>query len=144
MIYIDKRIAKIVLRESEKKYATVFLFDGLTQSFFIVPYVGSRDTIREIPLKVSLQDISASLNRLFRSGHLKKESGLMHQGCYFTMTPLLLHRFAFLLDAFTRKFWSGVLVGVTTDLVVNQLTGHVPWLFSTVLQLLKSLAGFLQ
>ena len=114
MIAIDRKIAKTVLKEAGSSYHVTFLFDGFTPSLFIVPYAGSASSEKEIPLPVRAEEIPGSLDRLFRSGHLKKEKGIMHNGCYFTMTPLLLHRFAFWLDAFTKKFWYGFFSGIAT------------------------------
>lgn len=121
MIRIDRKIARLVIRESGKRYDTIFLFDGSTPKLFIVPYVGSSDPIRSVDIAVPQQDIPESINRLTASGHLKKESGIMHNGSYFSMTPLLLHRYAFWIDAFTKKFWYGFLSGVITSVVAGVL-----------------------
>lgn len=122
MIRIDKQVAKAALKLTHNYNDEIHYHPG-DNRFELVKRVN--DEIRSVKLKPDIQDIAPSIHRLIASGHFKKTAPIWGE-YYFSITPVLLHRFAFLRDDFTKKFWAGFFSGVATTigtLLITYLAG---------------------
>lgn len=116
MISIDRKIASAVLRLT-KNYSDEIWYDPETNTFHIVRSGNEPD--RFVPVPVPPSEVRESVDRLVAAGWLVVLYKIRGGEFYFRITSRLLHRKAFWLDDFTRKFWGGFVAGLISGMLVT-------------------------
>ena len=136
MIRLDRKVCRAALKLSKKSYDAILQYDSVSGELQSVRE--DHSVIASIKLKIDPDDVELSIERLIEKGFF--EVYLRHfGGLSFSITPLLKHRSAFMLDAFSKRFWGGFITGVLTATAANLLTGYVQELISKAVQWLSRL-----
>ena len=136
MISIDRRMARLTLRLSKKSYSAELLYDASQNALFLMKDLHT--VLSSAPVKLAPDEAKLSISRLIDKGFFEKKTAF-NGGFTFCITPLLRHRFAFWLDAFTKRFWGGFFTGVATAVTANLLSGYVQTAAAELFQWLQSL-----
>lgn len=120
MVNIDKKVARSA-RKLSKNYSDILWYKPSSKEFHVVHDGATPD--RSVPVRVPPMEIPAAVDRLARDGYLHTVSSSPDGERYFSITPELLHRFAFWFDEITKKFWVGFVTGFATAIA----TGAVTW-----------------
>lgn len=124
MVPNDRKVAKAVLTLTKKNYSADVYHSG-RDSVLKLDAIGLNNSI-ELPLPP--EEITMSVRRLARSGYFVINNRTPFGDTYFRITDKLTHRFAFALDAFTRRFAAGYIAGLATGLAA----WLIQWLLSAV------------
>lgn len=141
MIRCDRAVARAALKLTNRKLGTELYHSNETSEIHVVRDANELD--RVVFLKYPPEDIRESIERLAEQGKLNIVS-MNPYDSYFTITLELKHWFEVWLDAYTKKFWTGVLTGIASDIILSLCMGIKPALAAAVDTLLRFLAGILQ
>ena len=123
MIHIDKIVARAALKLSPSGYKTQIFYDPDSREL----YVGSLadHKVRGASRKISVDpaDVPLCFERLAEKGLVLKQD--YFGGSCITVLPKLRHRFAFALDAFTKRYVGGFISGVLTTVAAGVILHYV-------------------
>lgn len=136
MISIDRKVSRDILKVT-RDYNQKVLFDTSLGGYSIwrMHNTGKIEQTSSVPAS----EVPGALQRLADRGMIEKVQGIMGGGMIFRIRPELLHARAFWWDRFTKKFWSGYVLGVITALTANLLTGPALSVLSKAFQWLSNL-----
>lgn len=109
MIRYDMYVAKRALKLTHN-YADMLAYDPDVNSLVLVSN-DMHTVINSVPVKKNPHDIPESINRLIEKGFFRVHTRF-YGGFFFSITPELLHRHAFMWDRYTKKFIVGYLLGI--------------------------------
>jgi len=136
VIAIDRKVARAALKLSKRSYSANLLYDPAQKTLFLVS--DPKEVLDSALVSLTPEEVSSSIARLMQKGYFVKKAGYWG-GFTFGIMPELRHRFAFWLDAFTKKFWGGFFTGVITAVTANLLSGYVQTAAAELFQWLRSL-----
>lgn len=120
MISIDKRVLKAISKLTSD-YDQRIYYKAHSDRFVLVHNASEPEV--SISPRVPPAEISASIHRLTSSGYIKSVGA--YGGFYFVITPKLVHRRAFWLDDFSKKFWGGYFAGLISGILVTVIGGLI-------------------
>lgn len=96
--------------------------------------------VRAYPLKLSRDAYIESINDLASNGYIEIHKYM--GGFFFSILSKFVIRKEYYLEAFTRKFWNGYILGVLSGLSVEAIIHYAPILLSRLSQWIQTLSSF--
>lgn len=114
MIPIDRKMKNAILKLTNS-YSEEIFYKSDTRELILVHDGISRQA--SVPVPVSPEEVIDSLARLSEMNLIKLHS--LSGDCYFSITPELKHRKAFLWDHFSKRFFGGLVSGAAITILAE-------------------------